>query len=171
MELNKYQKKAVETIDENVAVTAGAGTGKTKVLTERFIYLLENGDLEEYKEIESIVAITFTNKATQEMLERIRAEIRKRSNKDEKWKRFYRDMEKANISTIHGFCARILRENPMEAKIDPYFEILDDVESFQLLKESIFQVLSEGLEEDENTFNMMVHMNQNRVENLVSDFP
>jgi len=170
MELNKYQKKAVETIDENVAVTAGAGTGKTKVLTERFIYLLENGDLEEYKEIESIVAITFTNKATQEMLERIRAEIRKRSNKDEKWKRFYRDMEKANISTIHGFCARILRENPMEAKIDPYFEILDDVESFQLLKESIFQVLSEGLEEDENTFNMMVHMNQNRVENIVSDF-
>jgi len=63
------QLKAIETIEKNVAVNAGAGTGKTKVLTERFVYILEHGDLELNKEVESIVAITFTKKATQEMVE------------------------------------------------------------------------------------------------------
>ena len=110
------QLKAIESIDRNVAVNAGAGTGKTKVLTERFIYILENGNLEINKEVESIVAITFTKKATQEMVERIRREIRNNFSNGDKWSRFYRDMEKANISTIHSFCGKILRENPIESK-------------------------------------------------------
>ncbi|MDR7870769.1 MAG: UvrD-helicase domain-containing protein [Tissierellaceae bacterium] len=169
MELNQSQLKAVQTIDRNLAVTAGAGTGKTKVLTERYIYLLEHGDLEEYKEIESIVAITFTNKATQEMVERIRQEIKNNIPKGNEWRRFYRDLEMANISTIHGFCAKILRENPMEAKVDPYFEVLDDVVSSQLLAESIHNVLNIRLENDENTFKMMTLLNQNRIENIASD--
>ena len=76
------QQQAIETIDKNLAVSAGAGTGKTKVLTERYIYILEHGKLEEFKAIESIVAITFTNKATQEMIERIRKEIKKNFSKD-----------------------------------------------------------------------------------------
>ena len=57
-----FQNLAITTIDRNVAVNAGAGTGKTKVLTERYIYILENGKLEKGKEVESIVAITFTKK-------------------------------------------------------------------------------------------------------------
>ena len=129
------QQQAIETIDKNLAVSAGAGTGKTKVLTERYIYILEHGKLEEFKAIESIVAITFTNKATQEMIERIRKEIKKNFSKGPKWRRFYRDLERANISTIHGFCSKILRENPIEANIDPYFEVLDDNISSKLLKE------------------------------------
>ena len=70
------QQMAIRTIDKNLAVNAGAGTGKTKVLTERYVYILENGKLEKNREIESIVAITFTKKATQEMIERIRSEIK-----------------------------------------------------------------------------------------------
>lgn len=72
MNNTKEQNLSITTIDRNLAVNAGAGTGKTKVLTERYIYILEHGDLEKGKEVESIVAITFTKKATQEMKERIR---------------------------------------------------------------------------------------------------
>ncbi len=169
MELNHFQLKAVETIDRNVVVNAGAGTGKTKVLTERYIYLLEHGDLKEPNEIESIVAITFTNKATQEMVERIRDGIRSNISKGNKWRRFYRDLERANISTIHGFCAKILRENPIEAEIDPCFEVLDDVVSAQLLSGSIINVLNDRVENDKNTFNMMLLLNQNKIDNLSGD--
>lgn len=163
------QLKAIETIDCNLAVNAGAGTGKTKVLTERFVYILGNGDLEEFKEVESIVAITFTNKATQEMIERIRGEIKKNFHKNDKWKRFYRDLERANISTIHGFCSKILRENPIEANIDPYFEILDENTSKSLLNQSILQVLGEQLEKDGNVFKMMKAFRQYKIENIVED--
>ncbi len=149
------QDKAIKTINKNVAVNAGAGTGKTKVLTERYIYLLENGDLEKGKEIESIVAITFTRKATQEMKERIREEIKSKFPEDEKWRRFYNDMEKANISTIHGFCGNILRENALNLNIDPMFTILDDDEANKLLEETILEVLLKGIEEDENTYNIV----------------
>ncbi len=169
MKLNDSQLDAVQTIDKNVAVNAGAGTGKTKVLTERYIHILDHGDLVENDEIESIVAITFTNKATQEMVERIRKEIKNNIPKGDKWRRFYRDLERANISTIHGFCAKILRENPMEAKIDPYFEVLDDVISSQLLSESILNVLANRLENDDNTFNMMTALNINKIENIGGD--
>ena len=162
------QKKAIETIDRSVAVNAGAGTGKTKVLTERFVYVLENGDLEEGKEVESIVAITFTKKATQEMVERIRAEIRKNFHKASKWTRFYRDMEKANISTIHSFCGKILKENPIEAKIDPLFHVLDESTSIELLNSSIMEAINKGLR-DENLYDFLLLLNEFRVENLTSD--
>lgn len=170
MELNKSQEKAVKTIDKNVAVTAGAGTGKTKVLTERYLHLLEHGDLKEFNEIESIVAITFTNKATQEMVERIRSGIKAKIAKGSKWRRFYRDLERANISTIHGFCAKILRENPMEAKVDPYFEVLDDLVASRLLSESILTILNYRLENDEDMLKMMKLLNQNRIDKISDDF-
>lgn len=149
------QNKAIKTIDKNVSVNAGAGTGKTKVLTERYIYILENGNLEKGKEIESIVAITFTKKATQEMKERIRKEIKNRIPQDEKWNRFYRDMEKANISTIHSFCGNILRENALKLGIDPMFTVLDDEEGDQLLEEVIQYVLLKEIEEDERIYNLV----------------
>ena len=60
MDLNESQAKAVEAIDKNVILQAGAGTGKTNVLTKRYIKILENGNLKEGREVESIVAITFT---------------------------------------------------------------------------------------------------------------
>ncbi len=56
------------------------------------------------------------------MKERIREEIQRKSLEDEKWRRYYKDMEKANISTIHSFCGNILRENSIEAGIDPLLQ-------------------------------------------------
>ena len=162
------QREAIERIDCNVAVNAGAGTGKTKVLTERFIHILEFGALEEDKEVESIVAITFTKKATQEMVERIRKELRMNFHRGEKWTRFYRDMEKSNISTIHSFCGKILRENPIESKIDPLFQVMDDVLSSNLLNESIQEAIESSLK-DENLFKFILKLKENRTENLIKD--
>ena len=164
------QQIAIETIDKNVAVNAGAGTGKTKVLTERFIHILEYGNLEENKEVESIVAITFTKKATQEMIDRIRKEMRKNFHRSNRWREYYRDMGKANISTIHSFCAKILRENPIEAKIDPLFEVLEDYKAMKLLNETIQDVLSRGLENDEGVYDLLRRFKKNDVNFLVNDF-
>ncbi len=170
MEYVDPQQIAITTIDRNLAVNAGAGTGKTKVLTERFVYILENGKLEEYREVESIVAITFTKKATQEMTERIRSEIKKNFHKGEKWSRYYKDLEQANISTIHSFCGKLLKENPIEANIDPLFEVLEDDKAAKLLKTSIFGVLEESLEKDDCFLKLMKQFNVNRIENIVDDF-
>ena len=169
MTLNEAQKNAVETIDSNLAVNAGAGTGKTKVLTERYIHILEHGKLEKGKEIESIVAITFTKKATQEMIHRIRTEIRKNFKKGFKWRKYYRDLEKANISTIHSFCAKILRECPVEANIDPYFEVLEDYQSAKILRESIKEVLIKGINEDEKVYRLLLAFGRDNVDSLVKD--
>ncbi|TJX13876.1 hypothetical protein E9840_07885 [Tissierella creatinini] len=162
------QRDAIETIDCNIAVNAGAGTGKTKVLTERFVHILENGNLEVGKEVESIVAITFTKKATQEMVERIRKELRMNFHRGEKWTRFYRDMEKSNISTIHSFCGKILRENPIEGKIDPLFQVLDESISANLLNESIEEAIDLSLK-DENFFKFLLKLKEYRTESLKKD--
>lgn len=169
MKNTREQNQAIRTINKNIAVNAGAGTGKTKVLTERFIYILENGDLEEGKEIESIVAITFTKKATQEMKERIRREIQKKSIEDEKWRRYYKDMEKANISTIHSFCGNILREKFIEAGIDPMFIVLDDEEGSRLLQEIIIEILLKGVEEDENIYNFLRLFGRDDLNSMAED--
>lgn len=144
----KEQDEAIRTIDKNIAVNAGAGTGKTKVLTERYLHILEYGELEKGREIESIVAITFTKKATQEMKERIRESIKEKFDIDDKWRKFYIDLEKANISTIHSFCGNLLKENPIEAMIDPLFEVLDEVEGQNILFKIIIDIL-----ENNNKYN------------------
>ncbi|MFA7534019.1 MAG: UvrD-helicase domain-containing protein, partial [Tissierellaceae bacterium] len=170
MELNKDQKLAVESINRNVSVIAGAGTGKTKVLTERFIRILDYGNLDEGKEIESIVAITFTKKATQEMIHRIRSEIRKNFPVSPRWRRYYRDMEKSNISTIHSFCAKILRENPVEAKIDPLFEVLEDNKASRLLKENIRDTLKTNIREENRAYDVIKNFEIVNIELLVNTF-
>ncbi len=169
MERNIPQEKAIKTINKNIAVNAGAGTGKTKVLTERFIEILENGDLEKNKEVEGIVAITFTKKASQEMVDRIREEIKNKFDENLSWSRYYRDMEKSNISTIHSFCSNILRENPIEARIDPMFEVLEDYTSAKLLKESIKEVLLRELEEKDEVYSFLRLLKRNTLDSLIED--
>lgn len=167
VELNKNQKKAVETIDRNVAVNAGAGSGKTKVLVERYLYILENGKIEEGREIESVVAITFTKKASQEMKERIREELKRKFPLDKKWRRIYKDLERGNISTIHSFCSNLLRENPIEANIDPQFKVLEDYKSDEILYEVIKNYFINGIEEDKKIYEFVKSFNSYNLDNLV----
>ncbi len=129
------QRQATETLDRSLVVTAGPGAGKTRVLTERFLRLLEQPGVG----VENIVAITFTNKAANEMRERIRQRLDARiaaslGAADELgWRQRKRHLETAAIGTIHGFCSRLLREFPLEARVDPYFSTLDEYAAATML--------------------------------------
>ncbi|MFQ3589094.1 MAG: UvrD-helicase domain-containing protein [Chloracidobacterium sp.] len=138
------QQRAVETLDGSVVVTAGPGAGKTRVLTERFLRLLEQPGVG----VENIVAITFTNKAANEMRERIRQRIEARiaahlgTGAELQWRQRKRQLEAAAIGTIHGFCSRLLREFPLEAGVDPYFSTLDEYTATALLDLAAQQVVT-----------------------------
>lgn len=137
MKLTKEQVEAIKTIDSNVIVNAGAGTGKTEVLTRRYIELLEKGKFNEGEDVSNIVAITFTIKAANEMKERIRKLI-----KDEYKDRDY-DLNEAKISTIHSFCINLIRENSFYLDINPSFEILEEKDSDKLLEDIVVDIFKE----------------------------
>ena len=138
---NDEQMAAILAIDSNVSVSAGAGSGKTKVLVERFLHILEQ-DLPAYspgKQLKldagNILAITFTRKAAGEMKERVRKSIEKRLETDVEgfWRKQLDALNRAQISTIHGLCSRILRENPVEMRLDPAFVVAEEFASAEFL--------------------------------------
>jgi ATP-dependent helicase/nuclease subunit A len=136
-ELKPEQQLAAHTLDRHISVTAGPGAGKTTVLVERYLHILRTQDIS----LDQIVAITFTNRAANEMRERLRQELDKQLWSAElaeraKWMRHKRTLDGAIITTIHGFCARLLREFPVEADIDPQFALLDAHQS-SMLEEAI----------------------------------
>jgi len=143
-ELLKEQAAAAYEIDKHVSVTAGPGSGKTTVLVERYIHILREQSLS----IDQIVAITFTNRAANEMHERLRSELNQMlriANEDERrrWLNYKRTLDGAVITTIHGFCARLLREFPIEARVDPQFLLLDEHRAAMMLELIVEEVLSE----------------------------
>lgn len=145
------EQKIAQSADRHLAVTAGAGAGKTSVLVQRFVYLLFDDSIR--ADVRSITAITFTRKAAAEMHHRISQEIEKRlANPDYKpqWGRIKAVRERfssANISTIHSFCARLLREFPIEAGVNPNFTELEEHEGVQMKEHAIMETLEEWLEE------------------------
>ncbi|OYD08873.1 UvrD-helicase domain-containing protein [Paludifilum halophilum] len=143
------QRQAVESLDQDCIVSAGAGSGKTRVLVERFLHILER-ELETESPLDAVVAITFTEKAATEMKNRIRKGITQRMETARKegrtrdaegWYRILSDAARARITTIHSFCAGLLRDFPVEADVDPQFTVLDDIESRMLLRETVEEVL------------------------------
>ncbi len=117
-------------------VEAAAGTGKTTMLVARIVALLRAGAAT----LDRIVAVTFTEKAAGEMKLRLRAEIERARTADgaapEERARLegaLRDLELARIGTIHGFCADLLRERPIEARVDPLFAVAPEDESGRML--------------------------------------
>ena len=115
--MNAEQRTAVHAHGE-VFVSAGAGTGKTMVLVERFVTAV----CEDGVDVESVLVITYTRKAAGELRARIRAALRERGRPD-----LARRLDGAWVSTIHGFCARLLRAHPFAVGIDPLFrELADD---------------------------------------------
>ena len=137
-----------EGLDETVVVEAAAGTGKTTELVWRILNVLARGRAR----IEQIVAVTFTEKAAGELKLRLRKELeseRQRSvdraaqaNLDDAIQR----LEEAHVSTIHGFCADLLRERPVEAGIDPLFEVVTEPRAIRLFDDAFRGWLHEQLE-------------------------
>ena len=154
-ELTAAQRAIVEGLSQNRCVTSGAGCGKTRVLVERYIqFLREMPDLG----LERLAAITFTENAAAEMRDRIRAacrarvhEARAKGNAAEvqRWLQRYWDVDVAPINTIHGFCASLLRQYPIEAGVDPNFAVLDDASAALLANETAGAVIERLLEADD----------------------
>lgn len=117
--LNKEQREAVITTDGPLLILAGAGSGKTRVLTYRIAYLIENGVYPG-----SILAITFTNKAAQEMKERVAALVGEEANK--MW-----------ISTFHSTCVRILRMDIEKLGFNKSFVIYDTQDQEKVIKDCL----------------------------------
>ncbi len=149
------EQKIAQSADRHLAVTAGAGAGKTSVLVQRFAYLLFDDILR--ADVRNITAITFTRKAAAEMHHRVSQEIEKRLANPEykpQWGRIKAVRERfssANISTIHSFCARLLREFPIEAGVNPNFTELEEHEGVQMKEHAIMETLEEWLEAKEES--------------------
>ncbi len=148
-ELKPEQRQAAHTLERQVSVTAGPGAGKTTVLVERYLHILRAHDIS----VDQIVAITFTNRAANEMRERLRHELDKllwaaAPSERPKWMRHKRTLDGAIITTIHGFCARLLREFPVEAGLDPQFALLDAHQSAMLEEAVAEESLTEFISTD-----------------------
>ena len=117
----------------NVALEASAGTGKTSVLVDRYIRLIEEGASPRH-----ILAITFTRKASGEMKSRIIEELRGR---DRLWSSVRERLFDIHIATIDAFCLGLLKEFPLEAGLDPDVELLDEVDTQRLTELAVEESL------------------------------
>jgi ATP-dependent exoDNAse (exonuclease V) beta subunit len=137
-----------EALDDTIVVEAAAGTGKTTELVARIVRLVETGRAR----IGQIVAVTFSEKAAGELKLRIREQLEQRRSSSETDEEVaarltdaVHDFEDAHVSTIHGFCAELLRERPVEARVDPSFAVLTESQADQIFDEAFLGWLHEQL--------------------------
>ncbi len=148
-DLKGAQKDAAERLDTHLAVTAGAGSGKTRALVGRYLHFVEQG-----APLRSLIAITFTEKAAREMRSRIRREIEEwiakqgweagaqGSGGEDLWRTAFIDLDSARIGTIHSLCADLLRLFPVEAGVDPRFAVLEEGRAAMLQAEAVESALT-----------------------------
>jgi len=142
-ELDPCQSDAVSAGPVDVFVAAGAGSGKTRVLTSRFVAAVLGEEPYGPCDPRELLTVTFTEKAAGELAERIRRALNAAGDTAGA-----RALGEAWILTIHGMCARILRQHAFEAGVDPYFRVLDQVEASALEAEALEDVVGEMLERD-----------------------
>jgi ATP-dependent helicase/nuclease subunit A len=135
-------------LDDTLIVEAAAGTGKTTELVARIVLLIQSGRAR----VTEIVAVTFSEKAAGELKLRLREELERARIADEvrddervRLDSAVLEFEEAHISTIHGFCAELLRERPVEAQIDPAFEVLTETRSELLFDEAFSSWMEDAL--------------------------
>jgi len=137
------QRAAIETRAPEVLVEAGAGTGKTGVMVDRYCRLA----CDEGVSPGAILAFTFTDKAAAELRQRIRAELERRAGAgSERARELLPGLGSAWVTTIHGFCNRLLSAHPVAIGIDPRFRVLDAPETGRAALEAFDEALEEFLE-------------------------
>jgi hypothetical protein len=137
-----------ESIDDTVVVEAAAGTGKTTELVNRVLAVIRDGRAE----VREIVAVTFTEKAAGELKLRLRQGLEHERRKAHdaavivRLEAAIQKLEEAHVSTIHGFCADLLRERPVEARVDPLFRVLTEGQSERMFRAAFDAWLQANLE-------------------------
>jgi ATP-dependent helicase/nuclease subunit A len=140
------QLVAIERRQGNLLLAAGAGSGKTSVLVERFVRAV----LEDGADVSAILTITFTEKAAAELRDRIRRRLRELGADEAA-----RATENAFISTIHGFCARLLRAHALAAGLDPAFSVLDQPGAERIADEAFDDALNELARQEPATVDLV----------------
>jgi ATP-dependent helicase/nuclease subunit A len=147
MQLSPEQQPAMILDGCDIAVTAGAGTGKTRTLVARYLSLLAQ-NAGEHAELRSVVAVTFTRKAAREMRNRVRLAVQSYLQNGDldaqeraHWRAHYAALDAARIGTIHSLCGEILRYHPAEAGIDPGFEMLSEGQTSLLRAQVVEETL------------------------------
>jgi superfamily I DNA/RNA helicase len=153
--LNPEQRRAVQTINGPVLILAGAGTGKTRVITCRIAYMISRG-----VSPANILGVTFTNKAAREMKERIATMVPKESRKDPE-----SGKEGLTISTFHSLCVRILRKYIDRLGYKCNFVIYDEAEQMGVIKKILSHISAKGEKIDPRAVLSM----QSRVKNAGMD--
>ncbi|MDU2582946.1 MAG: UvrD-helicase domain-containing protein [Anaerococcus hydrogenalis] len=152
------QKKAIEIRDKNIIVSAAAGSGKTRVLVDRVVSLM----IEEKIPIKNMIIVTFTNKASVEMKDRIREKLSELLD-DEKIdssfvKKQIKAINDAFIKTLHSFCADMLRENfYLSDNLSPSFKIAADSKQALLRKDAIDELFENEYEKNDQDFIDFLH--------------
>ncbi len=150
MNMTSEQRAAIESRARLICVDAAAGSGKTHILVERIVHLLERSGAR----LEGIVAFTFMEKAAAEMKARLRRRFRERALDPEatpeeatRWRAFERGVDGARVSTIHAFCMAVLRENALRLGADPDAAMLGDGEADLLAQQAVTGTLHAMLHE------------------------
>ncbi|MGH7965139.1 MAG: UvrD-helicase domain-containing protein, partial [Candidatus Binatia bacterium] len=134
------RRRVADDLGTTFLVEAGAGTGKTTVLVQRLLALVRSGR----GRLERVAAITFTEKAAAELRVRLRAEIDAAllnplsDTQRHNLQAARLQLERAQLSTVHAFCAALLRERPVEARVDPGFTVLDQLAA-RILRSEVWQ--------------------------------
>ena len=137
-----------DAVDETLVVEAAAGTGKTTELIKRILRVIATGRAD----VRGIVAVTFTEKAAGELKLRLRQGLEEERSQtpdlaaSARLEEAIQNLEEAHVSTIHGFCADLLRERPVEARIDPLFRVLTEGQARRLFDEAFDAWLQAQLE-------------------------
>jgi ATP-dependent helicase/nuclease subunit A len=134
--------RALFELEGDTAVSAGAGSGKTTALVELCVRLLSGEATGTPLDPGEVAAITFTEKAAAELVERLRAAVARRARgaaggpDGAAWAERLRGLDRMAVGTIHNFCGRLLRERALEAGLDPEFTVLDESAAPPLLEEA-----------------------------------
>ena len=143
------RRAIAEDLDDTLIVEAAAGTGKTTELVRRILETLSTGRAT----MVEVVAVTFTEKAAGELKLRLREQLEEKRAKavDGEVRRrldaALEKLEEAHVNTIHGFCADLLRERPVEARVDPLFAVLTEPQASRLYDRAFRSWLQEALRE------------------------
>ena len=152
MNWTEEQQRAIGARGTNILLSAAAGSGKTTVLVQRVLELIASGATQ----IDRMLIVTFTRAASADMRAKLSRELGRRAAEgDARCRREQLLLERASISTLHGFCADFLRAHFESAGVDPAFRVLDDAQVRRLRDEALDAAIEEAYEVPDGAFSAL----------------